>query len=109
MNRHRFNHILYNNPEPLNQKNVANIVFAIKPIYLKKNADLEEKDNVDFFYDVSYNSFHLYHLQNLELEYGSKEKDEKEKKEEEMDLSDIYIGDYLEKDIHFINPLLSNE
>jgi hypothetical protein len=103
MNRTRFHEILHGNQEPIaNVVTNPNIVFYIKP--WEKNEKplslangsigLEEKDKVDILYDVSYNYFHLSPWT--------------EEKDENIHLSEIYVGDYQEKDIYFTNPLFSS-
>ena len=102
MNRTRFHEILHGNPETKTNIHPNIMVFPIKQLKEKENFlslangtfGLEEKDKVDILYDVSYNYFHL-------SPYT-------EEKEENIHLSEIYVGDYQEKDIYFNNPLLSS-
>jgi hypothetical protein len=118
MNRTRFHEILHGNQEPTSKiVTNQNIVFCIKQLEtnekplslangtfglanctfgLANGTFYEEKDKVDILYDVSYNYFHLssYPLP--------------EEKDENIHLSEIYVGDYQEKDIYTIeefNPL----
>jgi len=118
MNRTRFHEILHGNSEPTMDKvTKPNIVFHIKqiekrekPVGLANTFGLangtfglangtfgyEENDKVDILYDVSYNYFHL-------SPYPCTEE-----KDENIHLSEIYVGDYQEKDMYFTNPLLSS-
>lgn len=108
MNRTRFHEILHGNPESTaNIVTKPNIVFYIKKIEKKEKSfslangtfgtfGLEEKDKVDILYDISYNYFHLSPYSCME------------EKDENIHLSEIYVGDYQEKDIYTIeefNPL----
>lgn len=117
MNRTRFHEILHGNPETKTNIHPNIMVFPIKQLKEKEKSfglangtfgtfgtfglangtfGLEEKDKVDILYDVSYNYFHL-----SAYPYT-------EEKEENIHLSEIYVGDYQEKDIYFNNPLLSS-
>ena len=107
MNRTRFHEILHGNPETKTNIHPNIMVFPIKQLKEKEKSfglangtfgtfGLEEKDKVDILYDVSYNYFHI-----SAYPYT-------EEKEENIHLSEIYVGDYQEKDIYFNNPLLSS-
>ena len=103
MNRTRFHEILHGNTTQIIIPNQNSMVFHLKKIrkvdtYLSL---AKEKDKVDVLYDSSYNYFYL-------SPYPW-EKEEEEENTENMDISDIYVGDYQEKDIYFTNPLLEEK
>jgi len=115
MNRTRFHEILHGNDEvrPMIRTNQKPMVFHLKRIRKAKGTvglaegtvglaegtfGFEEKDKVDILYDLSCHSFYL-------SNWGKEESLE----QENIHLSDIYVGDYQEKDIYFTNPLLEEK
>jgi len=116
MNRTRFHDILHGNSETNTNIHPNIMVFPIKQLKEKEKSlslangtfglangtfglangtfGLEEKDKVDILYDISYNYFSAHPWT--------------EEKDENIHLSEIYVGDYQEKDIYFTNPLLSS-
>lgn len=101
MNRTRFHDILHGNSDttPMIRTNQTPMVFHLKKIkgteVTKSTIGLEEKDKVDILYDLSCNYFYL-------SNWGKEES----LTQENIHLSEIYVGDYQEKDIYYTNPLL---
>jgi len=122
MNRTRFHEILHGNDEvtPMIRTNQKPMVFHLKKIrkadtafslaegtfglaegtfgLAKGTFGFEEKDKVDILYDLSCHSFYL-----------SNWEKEESLEQENIHLSEIYVGDYQEKDIYYTNPLLQEE
>lgn len=109
MNRNRFHDILHSTPETTRSiiPNPNPIIFPLKTI---RNNDtyfsigladniigFEEKDKVDILYDLSCNYFYL-------SPYPWEKQESLE--QENIHLSEIYVGDYQEKDMYYTNPLL---
>jgi hypothetical protein len=91
MNRKRFHEILNSNSDIIDTVNAnnTNVVFAIKPVKPKTPNNLEETDRDEV--DILYLPF-----------------DVPSASSEDIDYSEIYVGDFQETDIHMINPLLSD-
>jgi len=115
MNRTRFHEILQGNDEvtPMIGTNQKPMVFHLKKIrkadtafslaegtfgLAKGTFGFEEKDKVDILYDLSCNYFYL-----------SNWEKEESLEQENIHLSEIYVGDYQEKDIYYTNPLLEEK
>ena len=108
MNRTRFHDILHGTPEATSTiiTNHTPMVFYLKKIRKTDTAfslaegtfGFEEKDKVDILYDLSCNYFYL-------SNWGKEESLE----QENIHLSEIYVGDYQEKDIYYTNPLLEEK
>jgi hypothetical protein len=106
MNRTRFHDILHGNSEvtPIIRTNQKPMVFHLKKIRKVEGIfglDEEEKDKVDILYDLSCNYFYLSNWEKEESLLGLEQ--------ENIHLSEIYVGDYQEKDIYYTNPLLEEK
>ena len=101
MNRTRFHDILHNTqePTPMIRTNPKPMIFYLKKIRNKDTSLAEaENDKVDILYDLSCNYFYL-----------SNWEKEESLEQENIHLSEIYVGDYQEKDIYYTNPLLEEK
>jgi hypothetical protein len=115
MNRTRFHDILHGNSDttPMIRTNQTPMLFPLKKIRKADTAfNLAEgtfglaegkgiigfEDKVDILYDFSCNYFYL-----------SNWEKEESLEQENIHLSEIYVGDYQEKDIYYTNPLLEEK
>jgi hypothetical protein len=110
MNRTRFHDILHGNVEtiPMIRTNQKPMIFHLKKIQGtiglaegKGTLGFEEKDKVDILYDLSCNYFYLSNWE--------KDTSKLDLEQENIHLSEIYVGDYQEKDIYYTNPLLEEK